>query len=84
LVVELAILPYHVCAVKPGVINRHRDLPLKTLRLKHVSAATVTCLGGGAGNESVYAEALPKGGAGMLMNVSAAPLRSYYGSWTAL
>lgn len=42
------------------------DPPLKTLRLKHVSAAIVTCEGGGEGNESVYAEAVPKGGPGMV------------------
>jgi hypothetical protein len=29
--------------------------------LKHVSAFMVICLGGGAGNESVYAEDVPKG-----------------------
>lgn len=28
---------------------------------------TVTCFGGGAGNESVYAEAVPNGGAGIVV-----------------
>lgn len=27
---------------------------------------TVTCFGGGVGNESVYAEAVPNGGAGIV------------------
>ena len=44
-----------------------KDSPLNTLRLKHVSAAIVTCEGGGRGNESVYAESDPKGGAGILV-----------------
>jgi len=35
--------------------------PLNCKTLKHVSAFMVICLGGGAGNESVYAEDVPKG-----------------------
>jgi len=35
--------------------------PLNCRTLKHVSAFMVICLGGGAGNESVYAEDVPKG-----------------------
>jgi len=39
---------------------------LKRERLKHVSEEIVTCLGGGEGKESEYAEAEPKGGAGIV------------------
>lgn len=35
--------------------------PLNCKTLKHVSAFMVICLGGGAGNESVYADDVPKG-----------------------
>lgn len=41
----------------------HSNSPLNTLKLKHVSALMVSALGGGAGNESVYALAVPNGGA---------------------
>jgi hypothetical protein len=36
-------------------------VPLNWRTLKHVSALIVICLGGGAGNESVYADEVPNG-----------------------
>jgi len=43
------------------VTASHVSLPLNCKTLKHVSAFMVICLGGGAGNESVYADDVPKG-----------------------
>jgi hypothetical protein len=44
--------------------------PLNCKTLKHVSAFMVICLGGGAGNESVYAEDVPKGRVIILLECS--------------
>lgn len=73
LVIKFSILPDNICQsdrlVSTNVYHFARsrnDQPLKTPRLKQVSAVTVTCFGGGAGNESVYAEAVPNGGAGIV------------------
>ena len=51
------------------VISCHRrgSSPLNCKTLKHVSAFMVICLGGGAGNESVYADDVPKGKVIMLL-----------------
>lgn len=42
-------------------------LPLNTLRFQHVSAPTVSACGGFWGNASAYAEAVPNGGAMIMM-----------------
>ena len=44
--------------------------PLNCKTLKHVSAFMVICLGGGAGNESVYADDVPKGRVVILLGCS--------------
>jgi hypothetical protein len=42
--------------------------PLNCKTLKHVSAFMVICLGGGAGNESVYADDVPNGKVIIVLN----------------
>lgn len=52
---------------EPACIFGHP--PRNTVRLKHVSADTVSSRGGGAGNESEYADAVPNGGPAIVVVV---------------
>lgn len=56
-------------ASAPCSPSHYGNSPRKTLRLKHVSAPRVSVFGGGAGNASAYADAVPKGGAAILTEV---------------